>query len=242
MNTIIATGNNFGAGPIQFTAFQGSNVLILNKEVTFDPSNASYQAADELEIYVPDLALEKSSISGMLMFGTKDGKKNGTAIKSYIKDKNTIVVEKVDVFDDNETITLVFSNSYVPRNIKAPVVRMPRNYLSLTDKVGSISTGQSYWTANEEWVFLGVTFSRFEQTDDDAPVSFKISGLPEIEDFDIIMMDNQAMSPSVGTEMFRIEVRDNVFTCEPIHPGSRGHELQYCGFLVYIPLKQTIDE
>ena len=237
MNTIIATGNNFGAGPIQFTAFQDTNLLILNKEITFDPTNASYQAADELEIYVPDLNLEKSSISGLLMFGTKDGEKNGTAIKSYIKDKNTIVVEKVTAFDDNETITLVFSNSYVPRNVKAPVVKMARNYLSLTDKVGSISTGQSYWTANDEWVFLGVTFSRFEQTDGDTPVSFKISGLPEIEDFDIIMMDNQAMSPSVGTEMFRVEVRDNVFSCELIHPESRWHELQYCGFIVYVPRK-----
>ena len=63
MNTIIATGNNFGAGPIQFTAFQDTNLLILNKEITFDPTNASYQAADELEIYVPDLNLEKSAIS-----------------------------------------------------------------------------------------------------------------------------------------------------------------------------------
>ena len=116
---------------------------------------------------------------------------------------------------------------------------MPRNYLSLTDKVGSISTGQSYWTANDEWVFLGVTFSRFEQKDDETPISFKISGLPEIEDFDIIMMDNQAMSPSVGTEMFRIEVRDNVFSCELIHPGSRWHDLQYCGFIVYVPRKAT---
>lgn len=143
MNTIITTGNNFGAVPIQFSAFQSTNLLILNKEVSFDPTNASYQAAEELEIYVPDLNLEKSAISGMLMFGTKDGEKNGTAIKSYIKDKNTIVVEKVTAFDDNDTITLVFSNSYVPRNIKATVSRMPRNYVSLTDKVGSISTAQS---------------------------------------------------------------------------------------------------
>lgn len=239
MNTIIATGNNFGAGQIQFTAFQDTNLLILNKEITFDPTNASYQAADELEIYVPDLNLEKSAISGMLMFGAKNGEKNGTAIKSYIRDKNTIVVEKVTAFDDNDTVTLVFSNSYVPRNIKAPVVRMPRNYLSLSEKVGSISTAQSYWTANDEWVFLGVTFSRFEQTDGDTQVSFKIKDLPEIEDFDIIMMDNQAISPSVGTEMFRIEVRDNVFTCEPIHPETRWHELQYCGFIVYIPRKAT---
>ena len=78
MTTIIATGNNFGAGDIRFQAFIEENYLILNSEVSFDPSNAAYQAVSQLEIYVPDLPLEKSAITGMLMFGTLNGEKNGT--------------------------------------------------------------------------------------------------------------------------------------------------------------------
>ena len=73
MTTITATGNNFGAGDIRFQAFIEENYLILNSEVTFDPSNAQYQAVSQLEIYVPDLPLEKSAITGMLMFGTLNG-------------------------------------------------------------------------------------------------------------------------------------------------------------------------
>lgn len=70
MTSITATGNNFGAGDIRFQAFIEENYLILNSEVSFDPSNAQYQAVSQLEIYVPDLPIGKSAITGMLMFGT----------------------------------------------------------------------------------------------------------------------------------------------------------------------------
>lgn len=52
MIRITATGNNFGAGDIIFTAFGNGNLLILNAEVTFDPSNPAYRAVSGLEIYV----------------------------------------------------------------------------------------------------------------------------------------------------------------------------------------------
>ena len=139
MTSITATGNNFGAGDIRFQAFIEENYLILNSAVSFDPSNAQYQAVSQLEIYVPDLPIGKSAITGMLMFGTLNGEKNGTAIKACIQDKNTIAVEKVTAWDDNETITLVFSNSFVPRNVKGSIGVLKWNYISLLDKVGNIS-------------------------------------------------------------------------------------------------------
>lgn len=80
--TIIATGNNFGAGQIQFDSFVSGNLLILNAEVTFAPSNSEYQAASELEIYVPELPFERSSISGMLMLALRTGKRTALPSKA----------------------------------------------------------------------------------------------------------------------------------------------------------------
>lgn len=242
MTSITATGNNFGAGDIRFQAFIEENYLILNSEVSFDPSNAQYQAVSQLEIYVPDLPIGKSAITGMLMFGTLNGEKNGTAIKACIQDKNTIAVEKVTAWDDNETITLVFSNSFVPRNAKGSIGVLKWNYISLLDKVGNISTYQSYWTFTDDWVFMAITFSSIEQTDAETKVSFRIKDLPEVEDFDGIIMDDQAVSPSVGTKMFRFEIRDNVFTVEIINPGYSWHSSQYYGFICYVPRKVTTTE
>ena len=239
MTTITATGNNFGAGDISFQAFVEENYLILNSEVTFDPSNAAYQTVEQLEIYVPDLPLEKSAITGMLMFGTLNGEKNGTAIKAWIKDTNTIAVEKVTAWDDNETITLVFSNSFVLRNIKGSFNKLPLKYVSILDNVGNINTGQTYWTFTDDWVFMGITFNTIQQVDADTRASFKIKNLPEIEDFDGIIMDDQSVSPSVGTRMYRFEIRDNVFTVELMDKDNSWHTIQNCGFICYVPRKLT---
>ncbi len=241
--TIIATGNNFGAGQIQFDSFVSGNLLILNAEVTFAPSNSEYQAASELEIYVPELPFERSSISGMLMLGTQNGEKNGTAIKSRIKDIHTIAVEKVTAWDDNDTITLVFSNSYVPRNIKAPITRLKWNIANETDVVGKVRTAQTFWTNTDEWVFLGIAFGNLEQADADTPVSFKFKDMPDMEDFDGIMLDSQPYTPSVGTQMFRFHIRDNVFSFEIFNPESHwSHSAQNCGFICYVPRKIALAE
>lgn len=237
MNTITATGNNFGAGDIQFRSFQQTNLLILNAEVEFDPSNPTYQAAEQLEIYVPDLPLERSVASGMLMFGTQGGEKNGTVVKAWIQDRNTIAVEKVTAWDDNDTVTLVFSNSFVPRNVKAAVTGLSLEYAIAIDAVGTLTTGQAYWTSTDEWVFLAVTFSSMKQADFDTEVSFKLMNLPEIEDFDGIMMESQAYEVSVGTRMYRFQIRNNVFSIEKFSTGSYLKTIQRTGFICYVPKK-----
>lgn len=45
-----STGNNFGAGQISFKDYQAENYVVLNSKFTFDPTNADYQACDQLEI------------------------------------------------------------------------------------------------------------------------------------------------------------------------------------------------
>ena len=62
-----STGNNFGAGTIQFKDYQASNYVVLNAKFSYDPTNAAYQAADVLEIYVPDLSIDRSAGAGVIL-------------------------------------------------------------------------------------------------------------------------------------------------------------------------------
>ena len=62
-----STGNNFGAGTIAFKSHQEENFVVLNAKFTYDPENAAYQAADVLEIYMPDLSIDRSAIAGVIM-------------------------------------------------------------------------------------------------------------------------------------------------------------------------------
>ena len=59
--------NNFGAPQIQFKDNQAPNYVVLNAKVTFDPTNAAYQACDQLEITVPDLTIDRSTIGGVFV-------------------------------------------------------------------------------------------------------------------------------------------------------------------------------
>ena len=62
-----STGNNFGAGTIQFKDYQDSNYVVLNAKFSYDPTNAAYQVADVLEIYVPDLSINRSAVAGVIL-------------------------------------------------------------------------------------------------------------------------------------------------------------------------------
>ena len=62
-----STGNNFGAGQITFKDYQASNYVVLNAKVTFDPTDPDYQACDQLEIYVPDLTIDRSPMGGVFV-------------------------------------------------------------------------------------------------------------------------------------------------------------------------------
>ena len=62
-----STGNNFGAGQISFKDYQASNYVVLNSKFTFDPTNADYQACGQLEIYVPDLSIDRSAVGAVFV-------------------------------------------------------------------------------------------------------------------------------------------------------------------------------
>ena len=62
-----STGNNFGAGTIQFKDYQAENYVVLNAKFSYDPTNAAYQAAEVLEIYVPNLSINRSAVASVIM-------------------------------------------------------------------------------------------------------------------------------------------------------------------------------
>ena len=109
-----STGNNFGAGRIAFKSHQEENFVVLNAKFKYDPTNAAYQAADVLEIYVPDLSIDRSAIAGVIMrfsdvrdsYGYTWDNSGGTVLKSWVKDKNTLCIEKFPNFDEKGEITI----------------------------------------------------------------------------------------------------------------------------------------
>lgn len=116
---ITATGNNFGAYTIQLKDYQSDKIIILNGRVVLDPTNEDYIAAKQLEIYVPDLSIPKSTTTAVFQQGMSWSRPMVTALKSWIKNKNTIVVEKPIVLKSAAAEPeLMFFCAYVPKGVR----------------------------------------------------------------------------------------------------------------------------
>lgn len=159
---LISTGNNFGAQQIVFKDYQGQHEIVLNAVVTFDPSNADYQAADQLEIYVPDLVFTRSAIAGAFLAGTGSLGPVGTVVKTWIKNKNTIVVEKLTAWDSCSALTIYFCTMYGLRgfrNFSIDVLESSGIALKQSDFMGTPSDYMYYETP--DWVFIAFSLGEF---------------------------------------------------------------------------------
>lgn len=180
-----SVGNNFGAGPIKFKEARGSNYIVLNATFKFDSRNAQYAAADVLEIRVPDLNIGRSTETGVIMYfpdsiewyGTLYVLDSGVFVKSWIKDKNTICIEKLSYFDNKEEVTVFIQAMYsqlgqgsntvlVTRQQLVDVADPPMVYFDSTDSIIVVQ---------EKWAFVHLLFDRvhYDHTRDDWTATFE---------------------------------------------------------------------
>ena len=120
--------NNFGAGAIQFKDLFDTNCLILNASFSYKTDSQEYQAADVLEITVPDLPIDRSAECAVVLrfidryeaYGSKIVSDGGTVLKSWIRDKNTICIEKLTAFDVGHKEMIIYIQSmYLQLNLGA---------------------------------------------------------------------------------------------------------------------------
>ena len=238
-----STGNNFGAGQIAFKSHQEENFVVLNAKFSYDPTNAAYQAADVLEIYVPDLSIERSAITGVILTfqdryvyssytWNNDG---GTAIKSWIKDRNTICLEKFTNFDDKGEITIYIQALYTALARGSYTVKGTRTSISMTQE-----TQYLYWSSEtfcvifEHWVFLHMQFRSCSYSYRSQPWEAQMGNFPTDVNADVVFLGgSNQYNPSVnGASLAHVE--NGVFTCPERMSGfeSTGYDPFIFAFLV----------
>ncbi|MBQ6045009.1 MAG: hypothetical protein IJL42_05785 [Bacteroidales bacterium] len=239
----LSTGNNFGAGTISFKSHQEERFVVLNAKFSYDPANAAYQAADVLEIYVPDLSIERSAITGVILtfrdryeYSTftwnNDG---GTAIKSWIKDKNTICLEKFTNFDSKGEITIFIQALYTTLANGGSPIRGTRTNLTMQQETRYLYWGsENFCVIFDNWVFLHMAFSSCSYSYRNQPWEAQMGGFPTDVNADVPFMGgSNQYNPSVnGFSLAHVE--NGVFTCEARMDGfeSTGYDPFIFAFLV----------
>ena len=163
-----STGNNFGAGVIAFKDVQESNYIVLNAKFTCSPQSAEYQAADVLEIYVPALSIARSTIAGVVARykerGTSYGYPyiydGGTVLKSWVKDANTLCIEKLSCFDDKQELIIYIQTLYcmLGQGGNASKGKEKRITCVSEDSYLRLDTSYTFCVVFPKWVFYHMMF------------------------------------------------------------------------------------
>lgn len=158
-----STGNNFGADEVLFKDAQEDGYIVLNAKFTYDPTDEAYKAASVLEIYVPDLAIERSTETPVAVTfthrevkgsetGIYDG---GTFAKSWIKDRNTICIEKIAQLEETGVVTVYIQSLYCQLARPSAARAVVLNSVAATSEGDTFSFDSSYSFSfiTERWVF-----------------------------------------------------------------------------------------
>jgi hypothetical protein len=160
--------NNFGAGTIQFKDVRESNYLVLNASFTYRTDNADYLAADVLEITVPDLNIDRSANTAVVMrfidrresYGSPLLSDGGTVLKSWIKDKNTICIEKLTAFDSHPEMIIYIQTIYLQLNQGGNGIMTTRKNLEPRQREQYLNWGSySFCVIHPKWVFIHMFYN-----------------------------------------------------------------------------------
>lgn len=212
---ITTTGNNFGAYTIQLKDYQSDKMVILNGRVVLDPTNEDYIAAKQLEIYVPDLSIPKSTTTAVFQQGMSWSRPMVTALKSWIKNKNTIVVEKPIVLKSAAAEPeLMFFCAYVPKGVRFTPEGMTPTPLTIENaSLDNISFNYQHCFITDHWVYLAAQIRGTKTETEGAEFSFRMAGLPNDLTADVPFFFNSYSHSEDGSYEVPINITGDQFTC-----------------------------
>ena len=234
---ITSTGNNFGAGQITLKDFQNEKVLVLNGKFTFNNKSEAFKAATVLEIYVPTLSIPKSGMSGCYIQFNVDGRLSGTTIKTWIKNRNTICVEKLDYWSDQtDEYTIYFANLYVPKGQRGVFELCQSTRLTLTNTTSDnrYDYYQSCYIC-DDWCMLALMTDSYNTRIENSDDVVTLGGFPEDVDAELPFVgDNINGGLVYGTDMLKATIKNSTLTVHQVPFGWGGMPREHFIFGVFI--------
>ena len=157
---IQSTGNNFGAGVITFKDYQSAHEIVLNGCFEYDDTNEAYQNARVLEIYLPNLSLSRSAIAGCFCAAMGTYTWMGTTAKCWIKNRNTLCIEKLDLWPDRHQRKIWIYTLFGLRgfhDLQVTLEKLKTPQLAQSESLGYVQN--KYYYANEHFMLFAFSFS-----------------------------------------------------------------------------------
>lgn len=169
---LTSTGNNFGAEQIEFNAVLEENQVILNGKMSFDRSASEYRAVDVLEIYVPDMPMKLSMETAVFMTFQSSYDSCITVVRSWIKNRNTICLEKLEMNERFTDFGLHFLCAYLPKGQRDTFEIEGQIALSVENLPENMYCENFCAIVREKWTFICLGFENIRSVG--AGVSFAV--------------------------------------------------------------------
>ena len=223
---IISTGNNFGAGAVEFNSFQNEKLVVLNSKFTFSNKAEAYQKASILELYVPELSIPKSGISGAYIMFSAEDKFFGTTVKTWIKNSKTVCIEKLDLWpEQTDEYTIYLLSLYVPKGQRGVFevgteVNLTLNNTTSTNNYGYYKT----CFVEDGWCLIGLMTGSYNTQSKPSDDIVELGGFPTDVDIELpFVADNINSIQTYGVDMLQATIKDAVLTVKNIPWGWGGY-------------------
>lgn len=214
--------NNFGAGVIQFKDVQESNYIVLNAKFTCNPQSPEYQAAEVLEITVPALSISRSIEAGVVVkFRDRQEYYSrtyiydaGTVAKSWVKDENTLCIEKLSCFDDQTELIIYIQTLYclLAQGGNATKAKQKQIKCISDDNFLRLDTSNTFCVVFKKWIFYHMMYSGCSYSMRDADWEAFLENLPEDVNADVPVISAQNYQHSLLGGITECHLEGGYFT------------------------------
>ncbi len=120
---ITAINNNFGAESFSLKCYNATDIIVLEGVIPIDTTNENYLAAEQLEItFGSYLAHTNGDVSQCYLIAGNGINTYGTTLKCRITGPNTLAIEKLSIFDDQENVRIILGTAFI-QSVSVEVLR-----------------------------------------------------------------------------------------------------------------------
>ena len=234
---ITTTGNNFGADQFQIKDFQSEKIVVLNGKFSFNNKSEAFKAVSVLEVYVPELSIPKSGMSGAYIMFESEGKFYGTTVKTWLKNQTTICIEKLDHWSDQtDEYTIYLVSLYAPKGQRGVFELGTKTRLTLnnTTSTNNYAYNQACYVS-DDWCMVALMTGSYNTEIKPYDEIVELGGFPTDVDVELPFVgDNINSIQTYGTDMLKASIKNGILTIHSVIFGWGGMPRDHFLYGVFI--------
>ena len=199
MLTIV--GNNWGGNysGVTLKSVDSHFYQVVNGSIDVVASGAAYVAAEVLELQVQGLSMAASAPVAVYATCQVAGQKYITIVKAWIKDAQTICIEKLAGWASVGGYRLTFQCVFFPLGYDCCPRTVGRTKQSLVNPPSGVTLGYDSCLFKDNWAFIYLCFSNFLLEDTSSLLRLELNNVPSGAAGSLFLVYNDSSLAAMGS-------------------------------------------